>query len=120
MEPVTVLGSKLQLKSDDTIKLLGAPPDLVLDVPEAEDGDALLAFAVDAAALDAVQSTVVESAFADRLTWVAYLKAGRLGTDLNRDSVARRFRGTGVRPVRQVALDDVWSALRFRPGELPG
>jgi hypothetical protein len=23
----------------------------------------------------------------------------------------------GVQPVRQIAIDDVWSALRFRPGK---
>jgi hypothetical protein len=22
----------------------------------------------------------------------------------------------GIRPVRQIAIDEVWSALRFRPG----
>ena len=24
----------------------------------------------------------------------------------------------GIRPVRQVSIDDTWSALRFRPGSL--
>jgi hypothetical protein len=58
---------------------------------------------------------VVTAAQRDALTWVAYPKAGQLGTDLNRDSLAERMRAEGVRPVRQVALDAVWSALRFRP-----
>ncbi|HEX7442996.1 MAG TPA: hypothetical protein VF320_03855, partial [Acidimicrobiales bacterium] len=65
--------------------------------------------------LDARQDTVVAAASADRLTWVAYPKAGQLGTDLNRDSLASRLTPHGVRPVRQVSIDDVWSALRFRP-----
>lgn len=46
--------------------------------------------------------------------WVAYPKGGR--TDIDRDSlwpiVADR---TGMRPITQVALDETWSALRFRP-----
>ena len=51
----------------------------------------------------------------DALTWVAYPKAGKLGTDLNRDVLAELVKREDVRPVRQVALDDVWSALRLRP-----
>jgi hypothetical protein len=50
------------------------------------------------------------------LAWVAYPKAGQLGTDLNRDSLARLMIERGVQPVRQVAINEVWSALRFRPG----
>ena len=46
---------------------------------------------------------------------VAYPKGGQLGTDLNRDSLAATLKTHGIQPVRQVALDDVWSALRFRP-----
>lgn len=40
--------------------------------------------------------------------------AGKLGTDLSRDLVAELVKALGVQPVRQVALDDVWSALRLR------
>jgi hypothetical protein len=59
---------------------------------------------------------VVEAAKADRLTWVAYPKAGQLGTDLNRDIIWRHLLTQGIQGVRQVAIDDVWSAMRFRPG----
>jgi hypothetical protein len=52
----------------------------------------------------------------DRLTWVAYPKSGQLGTDLNRDSLAALLIASGIQPVRQIAVDEVWSALRFRPG----
>jgi hypothetical protein len=46
--------------------------------------------------------------------WVAYPKAGQLGTDLNRDSLARVLQAAGLEPVAQIAVDDVWSALRFK------
>ena len=36
-------------------------------------------------------------------------------TDLNRDTLARHLAPHGIRPVRQVAVDELWSALRFRP-----
>jgi len=44
------------------------------------------------------------------------LKPGQLGTDLNRDSLAALLAEGSVQPVRQIAIDAVWSALRFRPG----
>ena len=40
---------------------------------------------------------------------------GQPGTDVNRDILAKSLAGRGVRPVRQIAIDEVWSALRFRP-----
>ena len=39
----------------------------------------------------------------------------KLGTDLNRDLLSAALAGEGVQPVRQIAIDEVWSALRFRP-----
>ena len=50
----------------------------------------------------------------DGVAWVAYPKAGQLDTDLNRDVLAGLLRARGVAPVRQIAIDDVWSALRFK------
>ncbi|GFJ88613.1 hypothetical protein [Phytohabitans rumicis] len=76
----------------------------------------MIAFVLDNAGL-AGQATAatLDAARADRLAWIAYPKAGQLGTDLNRDRLAATLAGRGVRPVRQVSIDPVWSALRFRP-----
>ncbi len=48
------------------------------------------------------------------ILWIAYPKAGQLGTDLNRDRLAELGRDHGLRAVTQVAIDDVWSTLRFK------
>lgn len=45
--------------------------------------------------------------------WVAYPKGNR--ADINRDSLWPILAEHGFRPISQVALDDTWSALRFRP-----
>ena len=45
--------------------------------------------------------------------WVAYPKANR--ADINRDTLWPILGEYGLRPITQVAVDDVWSALRFRP-----
>ena len=113
------LAAKLQLRPEQGLCPVGAPDtvEAALGHIATDEGpsSALLVFAVDRAALDAERATIVASASADRLTWVAYPKSGQLGTDLNRDSLAASLHEDGVRAIRQVAIDDVWSALRFRP-----
>jgi hypothetical protein len=52
--------------------------------------------------------------------WVAYPKGNR--TDVNRDTLWPILDEHGMRPVTQVSINQVWSALRFRPlkeGEAP-
>lgn len=49
------------------------------------------------------------------LAWAAYPKGGsKVPTDLNRDILWKLVEPSGWRPVRMVALDDTWSAMRFR------
>jgi len=57
----------------------------------------------------------------DGLLWVCYpKKSGGVESDLSRDLVAEVVSAAGLRPVTQVAIDAVWSALRFRPPEQVG
>ena len=114
------VSSKLQLKPGQSVAVLNPPPGLVL--PEAAaastaaDADAVIAFVVRQDDLGSAEQAVA-AARADRLAWIGYPKGGQLGTDLNRDRLAAALAGRGVQPVRQVSLDDTWSALRFRPAE---
>lgn len=51
---------------------------------------------------------------------IAYLKGNK--ADINRDTLWPIVAEHGLRPNGQVAIDDMWSALRFRPntpGEEP-
>jgi hypothetical protein len=51
----------------------------------------------------------------EALTWIAYPKlTSGMESDLNRDVICKAVEGTGWRPVAIVAIDEVWSALRFR------
>jgi hypothetical protein len=77
--------------------------------------DVVLAFVHFAGDLDGAAAPVLDAARKDRLSWLAYPKAGQLGTDLNRDRLAAAVRERGVQPVRQISIDEVWSALRLRP-----
>ncbi len=79
----------------------------------AADADAVIAFVVRQDDLGSAEQAVA-AAHADRLAWIGYPEGGQLGTDLNRDRLVAALAGQGVRPVRQVSIDDTWSALRFR------
>jgi hypothetical protein len=116
------LADKLQLKPGNSVAIVNEPGDIALDLgdahPAADDpreADAVIVFCTDSAELDGLRDQYVPPAARDVLTWVAYPKAGKLGTDLNRDVLADMVKRQEVRPVRQVALDEVWSALRLRP-----
>ncbi|HTX69217.1 MAG TPA: hypothetical protein VMH50_08730 [Thermoleophilia bacterium] len=127
------LAKKLQLRPGQALRVLYAPEGLGPGLTASDEAAGEDAAGMPAARPGAVPAPgtlvfvttfteaeercgpAVEAAAADELSWVAYPKAGRLGTDLNRDSLAALMTGRGVRPVRQVALDDTWSALRFRP-----
>jgi hypothetical protein len=108
------LARKLQLK-EQVIRVVNRPPGVAPDLPVADDAEAVLVFVNDTVELDALGSVAITAARADRLAWIAYPKGGQRGTDLNRDILWARLADEGVRPVRQVSIDDVWSALRFRP-----
>jgi hypothetical protein len=115
------VSAKLQIKPGQTVAALAAPEDVPSVIPEgAQAGapdvaDVIVAFVRTRADLDTLAAPAIDAARGDRLAWIAYPKAGQLGTDLNRDILAKLLAGRGVQPVRQVAIDDVWSALRFRP-----
>ena len=89
------LAKKLNLKPEMKARVVGKPA-----------GVDLSDVAVGASAAEAV------IAF---FAWIAYPKAGKLDSDLNRDILWRHLLKKGVQAVRQVALDNVWSAMRFRP-----
>ena len=116
------LAKKLQIKEGQSVSVLHAPAGLEIDLPEGvrrtssvTGSEVVIVFATNRAELGTRADPFVKAARRDALAWIAYPKAGQLGTDLNRDSLWQLLESRGIRPVRQVAIDDVWSALRFRP-----
>src|SRR5689334_18506713 len=108
---------KLQTK-DTPVCVLNAPKGFAFPGPTAKDAKsakAVLVFVRNSDELRAQVAPAVAAARRDAITYIAYPKAGQLGTDLTRDNLWVMLQGQGIRPVRQIAIDDVWSALRFRP-----
>jgi predicted SnoaL-like aldol condensation-catalyzing enzyme len=61
---------------------------------------------------------LLKAAAPGALVWIAYpKKTSGVESDLSREAVWSAMEGTGWRPVSQIAIDEVWSALRFRPTE---
>jgi hypothetical protein len=114
------VAKKLQIKEGSKVAVVNPPAGVTLDVDVGSGGgtEAVLVFAKNAAELEQHAEPAVEAARADRLSWIAYPKAGQLGTDLNRDVLWKLLDGKGIRPVRQISIDDTWSAMRFRPGSI--
>jgi hypothetical protein len=115
------LWEKLQIRPGTTVAILNAPTDAPVLVGPFEvtadlgGADAVLLYAGNRDELASRGAAVVSAAREDRLAWIAYPKAKKLGTDLNRDILAHEMTALGAHPVRQVSLDGTWSALRFRP-----
>jgi hypothetical protein len=116
------LAGKLQLKPGQSVAIVAQPEGVSLEfggdhplAGAADEADGVIVFCRARDDLERMSDQLVAPAKRDALTWVAYPKAGKLGTDLNRDVLAALVKARGVQPVRQVALDDTWSALRLRP-----
>jgi hypothetical protein len=48
------------------------------------------------------------------ILWLSYPKGDTIGTDLKRDVLRIQLGEAGLDSVAQVAIDDVWSAIRFK------
>jgi hypothetical protein len=112
------IATKLQIKPDATVFLVAAPDGFDLSdrtqARTAASAGAVLGFVTRRA--DVARSRqVLAAAAADRVAWLAYPKGGQLGTDINRDLLSADVAKLGLDTVRQIALDDTWSALRLRP-----
>ena len=122
---------KLNLKDQDEVVVLNAPlsfePELawladrrvVRDLADVDGVRFALAFSYMKAELDAVAGALAARAEGDAVLWFAYPKrtSKRYKADFDRDRGWEVLRAAGFEPVRQVAIDADWSALRFRRSE---
>jgi hypothetical protein len=76
----------------------------------------VLTFVKTQAELDKLSAMVVAKSPGDALLWFAYPKgtSKRYACEFNRDKGWGVLLGSGFDCVRQVAIDEDWSALRFR------
>jgi hypothetical protein len=73
-------------------------------------------FATRMAEIEKMAPRLLQFAAAGAVFWITYpKKTAGIDSDLSRDILAAAMMDKGWRPVSIIALDDVWSALRFRP-----
>src|SRR6266487_3976532 len=73
-------------------------------------------FATSLAEISKVSANLLRHVAGGGLLWIAYpKKTSGIESDLSRDLVAEAMSRTGWRPVSIIAIDEIWSALRFRP-----
>lgn len=120
--------SKLNLKGQPEIAVLNAPesfePELAAlgevavrrSLADIESPHFVLAFVTRQNEVDSLAAEVAAKTSGDALVWFAYPKGSsrRYRCEFNRDTGWQALGAAGFEPVRQVAIDEDWSALRFR------
>jgi hypothetical protein len=104
----------------DRLVAVGPLPEGVRIVRSPRQATTALMFVDDAATARSLAARHAEGLRESKTVWVMYPKGNRTG--LNRDSLWPILAEHRMRPVGQVAVDAVWSAMRFRPlrdGEAP-
>jgi hypothetical protein len=128
---MATLFDKLQLKGHDEILVLHAPESFEKElsqlpalhihrtlqaVPEIKFA---LAFVTKQSEVDALTPKIATRAKGDAAVWFAYPKGSskKYKCDFNRDTGWAKLAAAGFDTVRSIAIDEDWTALRFRRNE---
>ncbi len=118
---------KLQLKDEKNLLIQGIPSSIekqfakltyaknVTPLLKSKKVEFALVFALSQQQLNNVLKEVFPALTAETKLWVAYPKtSSKIVSDLNRDCSWDLLIKNGYESVRQVAVDNVWSAIRFK------
>jgi hypothetical protein len=123
---MTPLFKKMNLKNQREIAVVNAPASFEPELAALSGVTVLrkppkslvfaLAFVTKQKDLDAVSAQLAKAAEGDAILWFAYPKgtSKNYSCDFNRDTGWGVLGAAGWEPVRMVAVDADWSALRFR------
>ncbi len=125
---MTALFKKLNLKDQSELVVLNAPESFEAELEQLEGlkihydlksvkkVQFALAFATKQSQVDKAAKGIAAKLEGDALVWFAYPKGSskKYKCEFNRDTGWAVVGEQGLEPVRQVAIDEDWSALRFR------
>lgn len=129
---VTPLFKKLNFKQHKEILILNAPPEFEAELNAMKDcaiiktnivsvGEIgfVLTFVKTQAEIKAIIPVIEEKLKGDGIVWFAYPKgtSKQYKAEINRDNGWEMLGKSGFEAVRQVAIDEDWSVLRFRKVE---
>ena len=125
----SALAKKLRIQAGQRVLILNAPERFIetlgelpadVEVAQKPEGefDFVHLFVKNSQELGEMRASATEAVKYDGMLWISYPKrSSRVETDLTRDVLWRLMEETGLRPVFQVSVDKVWSAMRLRPAE---
>jgi hypothetical protein len=119
---------KLNLKEEQILLIMNAPKSFLPAMAEVDDSITIdrgpirerygfvLIFAEQAAAIQAAATVLSKKLSEDAKLWIAYPKKSskKYQSDISRDHGWQPLGDLGYEGVRQIAIDEDWSALRFR------
>ncbi len=131
---LSALAKKLRLAAEHEVAVVNAPDGhlellrpgpaaLSTNLVQGQSYDAVLLFVRDAAELRRLAPSAIAAVRPNALLWIAYPKGGQTvgATDLpatpwwvQSDVLGELTGVTGWKPVSFVAVDEVWTALRFK------
>lgn len=129
---IDLLLKKLQYKGEKPIVLINQPgyfkflkeeleriSPIVTDVDEVDVVQCAIVFVQTKAEIDLIARFLADKANPNALIWMAYPKKSSKGyqSQLSRDVGWDAMGRYGYEPVRQISLNDDWSALRFKKVE---
>jgi hypothetical protein len=121
--------TKLNYKAQPEVAVINAPDEflpvieemrplamIVTDPQQIQSGSFAIAFVKTQQEVESVSTVLAEKSKGDNILWLAYPKGSskKYTCGFNRDTGWATLGKLGFEPVRQVAIDDDWSALRFR------
>ncbi len=125
---MSALFRKLNLKEQREITVLNAPPSFEAELAQLEGVEVRrtltrgattafgIGFAITQKDLDDCSTKLARACTGDAVLWIAYPKKSSrtYACEFNRDSGWSTLAEAGFETVRMVAIDEDWSALRFR------
>lgn len=121
---------KLRIPEGEPILILQAPSEYLEDIRALLGGTEVHTeskqdkynfvhlFVSSIAELEKWAPAAIAAAAYDKLLWISYpKKSGKIKTDINRDAGWERVMQAGWEGVSLISIDEIWSALRFRPAE---
>lgn len=121
------VATRLAIRPGDTIYVINAPgplakllksqlpPSATIVKDDDTPVERVVMFAANSAELDKLLPAAMAATKPDGAVWVAYPKIASGRSDLSRQVVHDALRLSGWKPVAQISVDDVWSAVRARP-----
>src|SRR5262245_15225527 len=123
----SALFAKLNLKDQKDIVVVNAPESFTAELKKlsgvtvrttlpAGPVSFALAFVTRQPEVDSIAKSLTRLAEGDAIVWFAYAKGSskRYKSEINRDNGWRALGAAGFEGVRMVAIDEDWSAVRFR------